>query len=146
MASMPAPRSVACALVVAAALGAAGCTSTNGSSAGDFTGAEKEVATTIDHLQSDIRSSDADKVCSRDLSRRLVDQITKKSSKSCASALDDPLKDVSDANLDVKKGDITINGNRATARVTSGSGSDKRPDTLTFVRERGGWKLDGLGG
>jgi hypothetical protein len=143
---MPVPRSAACALVVAAAVGVGGCTSTNGSSAGNFTGAEKGIATTIDHLQSDIRAGDAEKVCSRDLSKHLVDTITKKSSKSCASALDKPLKDVSDANLDVGKGAITINGNRATARVISGSGSDKRRDTLTFVREGGGWKLDGLGG
>jgi hypothetical protein len=142
---MRVPPFAPCALVAAAALGVAGCTSTNGSSAGDFTGAEKEVATTIDHLQSDIRAGDADKVCSRDLSKRLVDTITRKASKSCASALDKPLKDVSDANLDVGKGAIAINGTRATARVISGSGSDKRRDTLTFVREGGGWKLDGLG-
>lgn len=145
MASMPVPRSAACALVVAAALGAGGCTSRNGDSAGDFTGTQKQVATTIDHLQSDIRDGDADKVCSRDLSTGLVDTITRKAAKSCASALDDPLKDVSDANLDVGRGAISISGNRATARITSGSGSDKRKDTLTFVRERGGWKLDGLG-
>src|ERR1700712_2714558 len=95
MPSMNVPRSAACALAVAAALGAGGCASSNSSSAGDFTGAEKEVATTLDHLQSDIGGGNADKVCSRDLSTHLVDTITKKASKSCASALDDPLKDVS---------------------------------------------------
>jgi hypothetical protein len=143
---MPVPRLAACALVAAAALGAGGCGTGSSSSAGDFTGTEKAVATTIDHLQDDVRGGDADKVCSRDLSTGLVDTITRKASKSCASALDDPLKDVSDSNLAVARGDITVAGNRATARITSGTGSDKRRDTLTFVRERGGWKLDGLGG
>jgi hypothetical protein len=146
MPSMTVSRLAACALAAAVVLGAGGCAAQNSSSAGDFTGAEKQVATTLDHLQSDIRAGDAGKVCSRDLSKRLVDEITRKSSKSCASALDGPLKDVSDANLSVAKGDITVSGNRATARITSGSGSGKRRDTLTFVREGGGWKLDGLGG
>jgi hypothetical protein len=139
------PRLAVCALLAATAVGAGGCAGATSSSAGGFTGAEKAVATTIDHLQDDVKAGDSDKVCSRDLAAPLVDRITRHASKSCASALDDPLKDVSDSTLKVSKGDITIDGDTATAHITSGSGSNKRKDTLTLVREGKSWKVSALG-
>ena len=45
--------------------------------------------------------------------------------------------------LDVQS--IGVNGDTATARVSSDVNGDKTPATLTLKREAGGWRLAGLG-
>lgn len=137
---------------VALLLGACGAAS--GDSAGDFSGEAKQVVRTIDDLQDAGRKRDAEQICSRFLATPLVEKINANGKRTCASTLDESLKDVDAFDLKVVKNGVTVTGDTATAKVRSASGSKDRTDTLQLVREpqrRGGktaqvWKLSALAG
>ena len=130
------------------------CGSGSQDSAGDFSGEAKQVASTIDDLQDAGRKRDAEQICSRLLATALVEKIKANGKRTCESTLDESLKDVDAFDLEIVKNGVSVNGNTATAKVRSASGSKDRTDVLGLVREperRGGkttqvWKLSALAG
>ena len=127
-------------IVLVAAL--AGCaqpqTSTN-----DFEGSEKDVAQTIEDLQSNAQSRKPAAICSDVLSRALADKL-KSSGSDCTAEMEKVTSDADDYQMKVT--DVAITGNTATATVESRRGDDKTAKTTyTLVREDGGWRLNDLG-
>ncbi len=134
---------------------ASGCGAASGTdSAKKFSGAEKDVASTIEDLQDAARKGDAEEICNRYLATTLVNAVKTNGKRTCASTLDESLKDVDAFDLEVVDKGITISGKTATAKVKSDAGTGSRIDTLTLVQEprtSGGkttqvWKLSALAG
>jgi hypothetical protein len=125
------------------ALGACGQAAKD--SAGDFRGDQKNVAQTVEDLQSFARKGDAGKICTELLAPSLVAKIKASSKNSCDQALKDAIADADAFELQVQK--VTVSGDKATAVVKSqgGSGSKDRTDTLQLVRDREAWKIATLG-
>jgi hypothetical protein len=140
---MPAHRLLAVAALAATTVLATGCAGAQSNSAKGFTGRDKAVATTIDDLQSAGRKGDQAKICDQLLSAGLVAQIKRTRSTSCATAVDDVLKDVDSYDIKVKS--VRVIGQSATAGVESSDKNGKRPDTLSLVFEQGRWKISALG-
>ena len=140
---MPALRLSAFAALAATALLASGCAGTQKNSATDFTGAEKQVATAVEDLQSAGRKGDEAKICDDLLAAALVSQIKKASATTCATAVSKSLDDVDSYDIQVKN--VKVTGNTATARVESKATDGNRADTLQLVREQNRWKLSSLG-
>jgi hypothetical protein len=139
---MAAPtRLVALLAALPFALGACGQTAKD--SATDFKGDQKNVAQTIEDLQSFARKGDEGKICTELLARDLVKKITTSSKKPCDQALKDAIADADAFELQVQK--VTVNGDTATATVESQAGGKNRTDTLRLVRDREAWKIETLG-
>ena len=127
-------------VLIVAALGAAGCTSSTGGSSGTFTGAQGEVAQVVSDLAKDGQRKDAQKICSEILARELVDKLNQAGT-SCGQEMDKAIADADDFDLSVQK--VTINGSSATAVVRRGK--DGPSATFRFVREGGKWKATDFG-
>jgi hypothetical protein len=127
-------------VLVAAALGVAGCTSSTGSSSTQFSGAQGDVAQVVSDLAKDGQRKDAQKICSEILARELVDKLNQAGT-SCGQEMDKAIADADDFDLSVQK--VTINGSSATAVVRRGK--DGPTATFRFVREGGKWKATDFG-
>ena len=112
-------------------------------SAGDFRGDQRDVAQTVEDLQSFARKGDAGKICTELLAPNLVARITSSSKKPCDTALKDTIADADAFELQVKK--VTVSGDKASAVVVSQGGKKDRTDTLQLVRNRSAWKITTLG-
>ena len=126
------------ALVLAAAIALGGCAAgQQNTSAGDFKGAESDVAKVIDDLKS---SRDPDKVCSQIFSDAFAKSLAA-GGRDCAGEVDAMLRDVSDTDLEVR--DVTISGDTARADVRQGD----KGDTATFELAKSGssWRITSLG-
>ena len=132
-------RSLALPLVLAAL--ASGCAG-NASSAGDFQGEERQVADVVENLQSAGESGDAKAICDDILARSLSDQI-KAAGSTCEQELDKAIKDADDFDLEVE--DVTVEGNRATAKVKGRDRGADRVRTFEFQREGSSWRATSLG-
>ena len=139
---MAAPLRLLALLAVPAVL-AAGCGQTTKKSAVNFQGDQKAVAQAIDDLQSAGNKRDGNKICGQLLAPALVQRIQQVSKATCASALDDRLRDVDTFEMTVQK--VTVNGGNATAVVKSKAGKHDRTDTFAFVRQGANWKISSLG-
>jgi hypothetical protein len=124
-----------------AALALGGCTAQPSSSAGDFKGAEADVAGVVDDLQSAGKKGDAGDICSKYLSKELADSL-KAGSSDCTDEMQEAIQDVNDFTLEVK--DVTVSGTTARAQIEQG---DKDPSTATFEFARVGnaWRVTSLG-
>jgi hypothetical protein len=120
----------------------AGCGQAKTSSS-NFKGAEKDVANTVEQLQTDAQNHKPEQICSDVLSRELADRL--KSGKSdCVDEMDKLIGDADDYELDVT--DVAITGTTATARVKARRGKVKNAaTTLSLSREDGKWRLTSLG-
>jgi hypothetical protein len=127
-------------VLVAAALGVAGCTSSTGTTSGQFSGAQGDVAQVVSDLAKDGQRKDAQKICSDILARELVDKLNQAGT-SCGQEMDKAIADADDFDLSVQK--VTINGSSATAVVRRGK--DGPTATFRFVREGGKWKATDFG-
>jgi Domain of unknown function (DUF4878) len=131
-------------LLAALALGLSACGQATEDSAGDFQGAQKDVAQTVEDLQSASRKKDASKICDELLAPALVAQIKTASKDTCPNALDDALGDADSFELQVKK--VTIEGTQATVVVESDVGADEhKSDTIELTKDNGSWKIATLG-
>lgn len=147
-------RSMSAVVLTLLALLVSACGAASSDSAKNFGGEAKAVATTIDDLAHAGSKRDGDQICSRYLASALVAKIKQSANTTCKSAIDQSLKDVDSFDLKVVKNGIKVNGNTATATVTSDSGTAKRTDILQLVKEpstSGGkttqvWKLSALAG
>jgi hypothetical protein len=127
-------------LVLAAAL--AGCAQAP-SSTGNLKGAEKDVAATVEALQTDAQSHKPAKICSDVLSRALAEKL-KSSGGDCVDEMDKLTSDADDYALKVS--DVTITGSTATARVKARKGGkDNAVTTFSLALEDGKWRLTNLG-
>ncbi|HEU4975812.1 MAG TPA: hypothetical protein VFT50_12030 [Baekduia sp.] len=123
-------------------LGACGQTAKD--SAKDFKGEQAKVAQAVEDLQSAGQRRDSGKICDELLTPGLRKQIQTASKATCASALDDRLSDADAFELQVQS--VTIDGDRATAVVSSEAGDSKRRDTLQLQRDKSGaWQIATLG-
>ena len=135
------PRLIPLALALCAALAIAGCgTAGTTVSTSGLHGDAKAVADTVSSLQSDAQAGDAAKVCG-DLAPSLVKQLSR-GSRSCANALPDQLKVISDFSLSISS--VKVSGNTATARVKDVSAGKTHYDTLRLVKVGNAWKVSGL--
>ena len=60
----------------------------------------------------------------------------------CKTGVQEAFKDAE--SLDITVDDVTISGDSATAKVTAGTGSNKKTETLELKRDGGDWKIDSL--
>ena len=128
------------ALLLAAAI--AGCAQAP-SSAGDFKGAKKEVADTIEQLQTAAQNRKPSDICSEVLARALVDKL-KTSGNACVDEMEKIVNDADDFELDVTA--VTITGTTATATVKARKGGrDGAVTTFALAREDGQWRLTNFG-
>ena len=121
-------------LLATAAL--AGCTAAGqSSSAGDFEGAERDVAQVVDDLKG---TRDPDEICSR----IFTDDFAKSLEAGGHDCIDEVRATIRDtADTDMKVDDVTISGSTATAKVSQDG------KTATFELERDGesWRISSLG-
>jgi len=110
-------------------------------SAQDFQGDERAVAIAVENLESAANDDDTEAVCTRLLAQRLLATI-KEQGKNCATAVKDAFQDADAKDLTVD--DVTIRGETATAKVTSGSGGKKRTDTLQLEKVGAAWRIASL--
>ena len=127
-------------LLLAAAI--AGCGQAQ-SSAGDFKGAEKDVADTIEQLQTSAQNRKPEDICSEVLARGLVERL-KGSGNDCVDEMERITGDADDFELDVTK--VAISGTTASATVKALRGDrDNAVTNFTLVREDGKWRLSDFG-
>jgi hypothetical protein len=136
-------RPICLALIVLAALVAAGCGASSGDSAGDFKGEARVVAVAVEDLEDAGRNDEPARICSDLLADSLLTRL-RQGGTTCRTAVDEVLKDVD--SFDKKVDRVAIAGTKATVRVTSGSGNDEKTDTLTLERDGRAWKIASLGG
>ena len=137
---MPASRTLA--LLLAAAGLATGCGASGGTSASDFSGAKKDVATAVDDLESAAKKSDEAKICTDLLAPSLITTLRSASKSSCNTAVDDAIKDADTFDMTVKS--VTVTGDTATAVVDSKHKSAN--DTFKLQKVGGRWKISSIGG
>jgi hypothetical protein len=110
-------------------------------SAKEFTGDERAVAAAVEDLESAARDDDSEAVCTKLLHESLLTRLEQRGT-SCKSAIDDAFDDADSVDLSVE--DVTITGSRATARVTSGTGSNTKTDTLELEKVGAAWRISSL--
>ena len=123
------------ALLVALALAACGQT---GGSAGDFEGTEADVAQVVEDLQTAAQEDEPDRICRNLFARSLVQQLEQRQV-SCREAVGRALDDADGLELEVR--DVSVSGDRATARVASGTGETAVQSTVQLVREGDNWRI-----
>jgi hypothetical protein len=128
-------------LLCVLALTLAACGAVARDSAKQFKGAERGVAATVEDLESAARKNDSDKACTKLFAAGLLTTI-KAHGKTCASAVKEAFKDADSQDLTVDA--VTISGTKARAKVTSGTGSKKRSDTLELEKVGAGWRISSL--
>ncbi len=118
------------------------------SSSDKYSGNEKLVANTIEDFQASATADDGAKICSRQITAQLAEQISQKNSgASCASVVTAGMKATDEADLTVT--DVTIDpkdANKATATVSAKTGekaSQKYSFTLERVDKR--WQISSFG-
>jgi hypothetical protein len=133
-------RPLAAVPLVLAAL-AAGCAGTS-SSANDFEGEQQRVADVVEKLQSAGETGDAKEICEQVLAKSLADQI-KAAGATCEQEVDKAIKDADDFDLEVES--VTIEGDRATAKVKGRDRGADRVRTFEFEKEGSNWRATDLG-
>jgi Putative lumazine-binding len=140
---MPRSRAIALAsLALVPALAGCATTSTSKDSSGDFQGQQRLVANTVEDFESAAKKGDNSEICSSILARGLVDAFTRPG-RSCAKSVDEAIKDSDTQDLTVQA--VRVAGPTATARVKVENGDDDRIQTLTLVRQGGGWRISKFG-
>jgi hypothetical protein len=126
----------------AAALALSSCgAATPRDSAKDFSGPERDVATAVEDVEDAARKKDPDLLCTKLLSDSLLATLEAQGT-NCKTAARDAFKDADSVDLTVD--DVSISGEKATVKVTSGTGSDKKTDTLELQKAGAGWRISAL--
>ncbi len=125
------------------ALTLAACGAAPKDSATGFKGDQRNVANTVEDLEAAARKNDSDKVCAKLLAKSLLDALRKQGT-TCTTAVKDAFKDADSFDLTVAN--VTIGAGKASAKVTSGTGSKKANDTLELVKVGAGWRIASLAG
>jgi Putative lumazine-binding len=136
---VPASRTLA--LLLAAAGLATGCGASSSNSAADFSGVKKDVATTVDDLESAAKKSDEVKICRDLLAPSLIATLRAANKSSCDTAVNDAIKDADTFDMTVKS--VNVTGTNATAVVDSKHRSTN--DTFALEKVGGSWKISSFG-
>ena len=144
---MPSRSSLPTSLLAAAALAAAvaGCGATNApqeNEAGEFTGTERAVATTVEDFADAARQQDTEQICADLLSSALVERL---GGGRCAEELKASLRDTNAGDLTIPPRGVRLSGREATVRVVTELGEQDATDTLGLVQERGRWRIAEVG-
>jgi hypothetical protein len=123
------------------ALTATGCGGAASDSAKEFKGEQAKVAAVIEQIEKAAREDKPDVLCEKLLTEQRL-ALVKKLGTTCKTGVKDAFKDADSFDITVEK--ITISGDAATAKVTSGRGSNEKSDTLELKREGTAWKVDSL--
>jgi hypothetical protein len=133
-------RALPAVLLVLATL-ASGCAG-SGSSATKFQGDEGKIADKVEKLQSAGETGDAKAICDEVLAKSLREQIQAAGS-DCEQEVDKAIKDADDFDLEVE--DVTISGDKATAKVKGSDQGKEQVREFQFVREGSDWRATDLG-
>ncbi len=136
------PRVLLVSALTCLALLIGGCTAQSGSSsAGDFKGAEADVAQVVDDIQAAGQKGNGDDICEKYLSKQFADSL-KAGDADCTDQMQETIQDVNDFTLEVK--DVTVSGTTARAEVEQG---DEDPTTATFelAKEGESWRVTSFG-
>ena len=141
------PRRLAPALLLALAL--AGCGQAASSDTGDFSGEEERVAEVVGDLSSAATQGEEATVCDDILSAALQRDIAgvegdEPADESCPSEVEKAFDDADEMVIDVD--DVTVQGERATAEVSSEQAGGRVTRTFEFVKEDDEWRIDSFGG
>ncbi len=129
------------ALLCLLALVVAGCGGAARDSAKEFKGEEQKVAAVVEALEDAARKDDPDTVCAKLFTdSRLA--VLKEQGTNCKTGVKDSFEDAD--SFDITVDDVTISGTAATAKVTAGTGSKKKTETLELKRDGAVWKIDSL--
>lgn len=123
--------------VLALLLSACGST-TPRDSAEEFSGADKAVAAAVEGMEEAAREDDPERLCTQLLSAKLLATLEQQGT-NCTTAAREAFNDASSKDLTVD--DVSIDGDTATAKVTSGTGSNEKSDTLQLEKVGAGWKI-----
>lgn len=129
------------ALLCFLALSLAACGAESRDSAEEFTGDERAVAAAVEDLESAARDDDSEAVCTKLLAESLLTRLEQQGT-NCRSAVKDAFKDAD--SLDLTVDDVTISGQSATAKVTSGTGANEQTDTLELEKVGAAWRISSL--
>jgi hypothetical protein len=110
-------------------------------SAGEFSGEKRAVAAAVEAVEKAARENDTKRLCTQLLTDQLVAAV-KRAGTDCVTAVRDSFKDASSKELTVD--DVSIRGDTATAKVTSGTGSDEKTDTLQLLKTGADWRISAL--
>lgn len=127
-----------------AATGCAGQKTTSVDSTKDFSGAEKQVAATIEQLQSSTKDRDGARICRDLLTAKLQQSIAAHAgARGCAQAVKDAIRDTDQVDLIVKKVELSSSTARATVAEET---SKDRTRTRTVLLEKQGprWRISEL--
>ncbi len=124
-------------LALLAALVLAACGET-GDATGDFEGTEADVAQVVEDLQTAAQEDEPERICRNLLAPSLVTQLSEQQV-DCPRAVSLALDDADGFDLEVR--DVTVEGERATARVASGTGESAEQATMRFVRQGDNWRI-----
>ena len=128
-------------LLCVLALLLAACGAAPRDSAKEFKGPERAVAATIEGLESAARENDSKVVCTKLLAQRLLSTLEDQGT-NCVTAVKQAFQDADSMDLTVDE--VTISGTKARAKVTSGTGGDKKTDTLELEKAGAGWRISSL--
>ena len=128
-------------LLCVLALSVAACGAESRDSTEDFTGDERAVATAVEDLESAARDDDSEAVCTKLLAETLLTRLEQRDA-NCESAVNDAFDDAD--SLDLTVDDVTISGDTARATVTSGTGANKKTDTLELEKVGAAWRITSL--
>jgi hypothetical protein len=122
----------------------AGCSGQAANKAADeYKGDEKAVATVIDDFANAGQKGDAKEICNAVFAKEVADRL-KQGTKDCQDVVADQLGDANSFKLDVKS--VKVNGDTATANVTSPFDGKDQSRVLTFRKEGTTWRLLSMGG
>ena len=119
----------------------AACGAAPRDSAEEFKGEQAAVASAVEDLESAARDNDAGETCTKLFSSGLLATI-KERGRSCETAVKDAFDDADLVDLTVDK--VSITGTKATATVTSGTGSKKQTETLALEKVGAAWRISSL--
>ena len=120
----------------------AGCTQAgtkNDDSTQDFNGAQKDVASTVEDLQTAAKDRKGTTICADLITAELRDKI---SQTDCPQVMKDAVRDTDEVDLQVKT--VTVTGDKAVASVKEKTGGDDRMRTIKFEKVAGRWRISAL--
>ncbi len=127
--------------LLVAALALSACGAAPRDSAEEFSGAEASVAAAVESVEDAARKNDPDRLCTKLLTDGLL-QTLERQGTNCTTAVREAFKDASSKDLTVD--DVSISGTTATAKVTSGTGSKAKQDTLKLEKVGAEWRIASL--
>ena len=104
-----------------------------------FKGEKLSVQRVISSFASDASTGDAKAICEKILSRELLARLAKGGG--CKKAIEEQLRQVDNFSLELEA--ISLQGKRASAKVSSTISGKNTEGTLALIEEKGHWRISG---